>query len=249
MFKLRMGNEVLQKPAWPFKMDLESCYTKGLALWLPAGPTGVMFDPITGTMFPSSGGGKIVGGVTGPALECLANDQGVQLAAPTSICGLTTVTLIAFFSQISTPNSNGAHLEISFTNANTTPFNQYTIQCGGTATNLQLSWNNAGSSTNISATGKTPANGTLFNVLVGTIQHGAQQLWLNGESIATGANALASVSVGAAPLLSIGCSALGTLRTIGALVHDVRLYNRVLTDDEIKLLSNPAGMLDLYAAA
>src|SRR5437016_2463779 len=128
MFKLRTGNEVLQKPMWPFKMDMESPFIKGLALWLAAGPPGIMFDPITGTVSPSSGGGKIVGSVAGPALECLANDQGVQAAAPSSICGLTAVTLVAFFSQISTPNSNGAYLEVSFTNANTTPFNQYTIQ-------------------------------------------------------------------------------------------------------------------------
>lgn len=232
----------LSKPGGPAPiLNGGSPQAKGLVYWAPLGMPGAVQDQVQRHTTPWLVGTSLVQTPYGAAWKCDANLLGGFAPAPAALQGLLPVTLMFVCWQQAAPVTDAAYFGVTFAATDLTPFHQYKVVALSTST-VGLAWNNAGSQ--VVGTAVTfPAVGAL-HVCIGVIANGRQQLYLDGVSVASQANAIASVSS------SNGNIGIGqqtsdiTTRHAGAYFLDCRIYNRAITDDEARSYTDQ--WTDLY---
>lgn len=235
----------LSKPGGPpYILNGGSPQARGLVFWAAPGMSGAVQDAVQ--RFTST---YLVGTVPvltpfGLGINCASNNLGARDSSPASLNGLLPVSLMAVFWQFSTPTTTlGANPKIfglSHSNADATPFVQYTLGLRNSGANVGMEWNTAGSTASLQGAA-TPANGTL-NVLIGSLASGAQAIYLNGTQDATGVAAV-SAATSTTPQLLLGAS-VPTDRNAGIYLLDARIYDRALTSDDARAFTDQ--WTDLY---
>lgn len=224
-----MAIQFATKPGGPaYMLNGGSDQARGLVFWAPLGMAGGSWDPIQGLFVPTFGGAAPTITPNGIGMACTANNTGLRVTSPTSLNNKLPVSLMVVFWQNATPTANAVWFGVHYTSTDTSPFQQYSINCDATPTNLRFQYNNAGSAVTITGSG-LPATGAL-HVLIGSLQSGNQKLYLDGAQNGTGSNAVTSVSSTGSPAMGIGANTSDiTTRNPGAIILDARIYDRPLS--------------------
>lgn len=233
------------KPNVPI-LNASSSQARGLIAWCPVGlPTQAVVELCTGTILGHLAGTRQVPTQWGRGIDCSANNLGARGNAPLQVQNRSSVSImVVFYQAITAPVANSAYFGVSYTSTDTGGFEQLALLAGNPASDLRLSWNNAGTVADLIAVGGTPAAGT-YNVVVGVIGTGAQALYLNGVSLTTGSAAISGVAASGTPIIGMGQQTADlTTRSTGAYVLDGRIWDRQLTADEARIFS--LNWTDLY---
>ena len=247
----RKRHHLLGKPDGAAILNRGSAQARGLVAWYPVMHGAAVQDKVGGLVVPYVAGTGLnrLGGQLG-LNAATANDLGAHTLAGTRVQNLLPASIMCVFWQDSgsapggTVQPHGTWFGISHNNTDSSPYWNYVLKASGGGDQISFEWNNAGVHTTMSATSGLPSAKQL-HVLIATIATGAQVIYLDGASIASAANAVASISSGATSSVCLGMQPGTTGRSPGSYLVDCRVYDRAISADEARQFSVMWG--DLYA--
>lgn len=224
-----------ERPTWPFRLNAASQQAQGLIGWYPLMPPDVNANLLTGSRpstivthnvsgSPLVGAARLCDGST--SLMTFASDV-PSLAAP--------ITIAAWVRILAT----GTQLAIGAIESS--PFSSY-MQIDRSSLNVFRAVTRTAGPTFGVATGTTTTTVGLYYHVCGVFRSTtSRSIFVNGRAEATNTTSNNPASL---VDVQVGCLNAGTF--MNGNVADLRIYNRALTDAEVRSLYDPSTRWDLY---
>ena len=234
-------------PAQPYAINRDSWQAEALLAWFP------MADPGSGGVFDLSGQYTLIS-PNAPAwrsggFDCAATGRGAEMTLPTALRIPRPLTLAVFMEVVGSPDQFANIVALTANNTDSFPFVVHAVT--NVNGNFTMQWwsDSQGDkfTTESGVTLSSKLNAAPF-WLVFTDAPASHLLYIDGtlaaqdtNSHGTNANGYSSTS-----MLAIG-NYTGTNRSSGIVIHEARVYGRVLSPTDVVALCQPGARFDLYA--
>jgi hypothetical protein len=212
-----------------------------VAYWPFAETSGVAVDIVGGVRLAPQTSAKRASAPTGVGGECVGSQVGFGVATPTALQLALPITIGVLLRMTGSPSIFHTLFGVSHNSTDADPYFGYAIGLNGSSL-LQCGSNSSGVSWNaVTGTNVSTLLGRQ-SVLVATFTTTRQELWLNGASLASSTTARTNPTYGSGTTLGAGYYP-GVSRTAASIVQCGGIWNRALTDTEVKLFSSdPFGV-------
>jgi len=202
---------------------------------------GALHDLVTGNVLPIVGSGAFSNARFGHGLNCNGNDSGAYAAAWDQLKEVGRQFTILWRGVIAaSPAAFGALCNVTYTNADTSPYLVYGLQINSGSDGYFLAWNDIGSGCSFSANTGTAFDGTerqVVGVVRATGFGGANALYEGANAAVLGTNTQnCGPSFTANSKIGIGVYQVAQGRDSKSICRHAYIWKRALTPSEIEWL-------------